>query len=254
MSVSINFDRASTFYDATRGFPHGIDQHVARFIQSVADLNTHHTILEIGIGTGRISFPLAPHVHRIIGVDISTLMMHKLREKQNGEAIYLAQADAHRLPFADMTFDAVVIVHVLHLVAEPVTVLKELGRVIKPGGKLIHGRNKHHHNAVQVLVDAWQRDQISASNCWNNIDDYMIEAGWSPIADEQEFPFTVTISPQQYLELIENRSMSSLWNMSDEDHARAITAIRQAIAEHFPNREHMPLEGSASFGVRLWSL
>lgn len=253
MPSSVNFDRASHFYDATRGFPDGVDRQVAGFIQQFAQLDTSHQILEIGVGTGRIALPLAPYVRHIVGVDISRQMMAKLREKQQKESIHLAQADAHHLPFPSNTFDAIVVVHVLHLVADPVRVLKELARVLKRGGRLIHCRNKAMRDAVQVLVDAWQAKQPDAGR-WNKIEGFLADAGWSPVAPEQDMPFTTAISPQQYLELIENRSMSSLWRMNDSDHAEALAAIRQAMAEHFSGRENIPIEGQAAFGVRLWSV
>lgn len=88
--TSINFDRASHFYDATRGFPPEVATQIGGFLAASGNLTHQNNVLEIGIGTGRIALPLAPYVGSIVGVDISRNMMLRLREKQNGASIHLA--------------------------------------------------------------------------------------------------------------------------------------------------------------------
>src|SRR5688572_23888711 len=102
-SESINYDRAADFYDETRAYPEGIVEEIAAFIAKKAFLKPDTNMLEIGIGTGRIALPMSAHVVSLVGVDISSRMMAKLREKQTSEPIQLAQANAEHLPFAART-------------------------------------------------------------------------------------------------------------------------------------------------------
>lgn len=84
------------------------------------------TMLDVGVGTGRFALPLREKGLRIVGVDISAPMMRQAKRKGLRS---LVRADARRLPFRDHTFDAVLIVHLLHLVEDWISVVHEIGRV-----------------------------------------------------------------------------------------------------------------------------
>jgi len=83
-------------------------------------------MLDVGVGTGRFAFPLGERGLQIVGVDISVPMMRQARRKGLRG---LVRADGRRLPFRDHTFDAVLIVHLLHLVNDWIEVVHEIGRV-----------------------------------------------------------------------------------------------------------------------------
>src|SRR5215218_7987283 len=99
MAQSIAFDRAADYYDQTRAFPPGDEKRAAALLARAGGFTTADHVLEIGVGTGRIALPLAPHVGAIFGIDLSLPMMQRLASKRTGEAIYLTHADATRLPF-----------------------------------------------------------------------------------------------------------------------------------------------------------
>ena len=130
---SVVFDRAAGYYDDTRGFPPGEDRNVAAFMAQAAGLMGDERVLEIGVGTGRIAIPLSAHSGRYTGLDLSALMMQRLREKESSDGrVHLTQGDALRLPLAPESFDVAVIVHVLHLVPDRAQVIAELARVLRP--------------------------------------------------------------------------------------------------------------------------
>lgn len=85
-------------------------------------------ILDIGTGTGRFAEYLNDAGFNVVGIDLSLSMMAKAREKNLRN---LVQADAHRLPFRDGTFDGAIMIHVLHLVRDWVQVVHEVGRVTR---------------------------------------------------------------------------------------------------------------------------
>lgn len=139
MSKFVSFDRAASYYDATRGFPAGVENQVAEMIAETGQLTPTSRVLEIGVGTGRIALPLANHVGGMYGIDIAPEMLNILRQKQQNEPLYVTWGDASRLPFPDHSFDAAVDVHVFHLIPTWREVLTELQRVLKPNAQLLHG-------------------------------------------------------------------------------------------------------------------
>src|SRR5258708_22817299 len=78
---SLSFDPVAHVYDATRGYPTGVAQQIAQSIADAVKATPHTKFLEVGIGTGRIAFPLASRGHMYTGVDISERMVEQLDAK-----------------------------------------------------------------------------------------------------------------------------------------------------------------------------
>lgn len=121
-------------------------------------------VLEVGVGTGA-NLPLYPAGSRVVAVDASAEMLAVARCHQTRAVVQLSQADVHHLAFPDATFDAVVGSFLLCNVADPSTVLQEVRRVLRPGGRLFlleHVRGAHPWVArLTDLLDlpwhAWSR-------------------------------------------------------------------------------------------------
>src|SRR5258708_37598047 len=146
---SLSFDPVAHVYDATRGYPTGVAQQIAQYIAGTVQATPHTKFLEVGIGTGRIAFPLAARGHMYTGVDISERMVEQLEAKladhrwqeqvqpwgslpdentsaaplvrrfMQGEqraSMRLVMAGMTALPFHSASFDLAISVHVLHLV------------------------------------------------------------------------------------------------------------------------------------------
>jgi ubiquinone/menaquinone biosynthesis C-methylase UbiE len=131
------FDRAANYYDRTRGYPPGVTERVAELLCSAGALTPKSQVLEVGIGTGRIALPLAARVGRVVGIDRPRAMLRRLLQKNGAEATRPLLADTSALPFAGTCFDAVLAVHVFHLVPNWRQALAELKRVLLPGGVLL---------------------------------------------------------------------------------------------------------------------
>lgn len=94
--------------------------------------------LDIGCGTGFLSFELAARGHRVTGLDFAPAMLGEARRKAagNGAAVRFEQGDAERTPFAAGSFDLVMTRHVLWTLPHPQAAIAEWVRVLRPGGRL----------------------------------------------------------------------------------------------------------------------
>jgi ubiquinone/menaquinone biosynthesis C-methylase UbiE len=95
-------------------------------------------VLEVAIGTA-LNLPHYPGAVRLTGLDLSAEMLEIARKRavELRRAIELRQGDAHALPFADESFDAVVCTYSLCNIPDPALAVTEMRRVLRPGGKLI---------------------------------------------------------------------------------------------------------------------
>jgi len=96
-------------------------------------------LLEVGIGTG-LNLPLYPAHCWITGIDLSEEMLEKAHEKvvELGLSnVTLKAMDATVMDFEDDEFDATVATYTISAVPDPVAVLGEMRRVVKPGGSLV---------------------------------------------------------------------------------------------------------------------
>jgi phosphatidylethanolamine/phosphatidyl-N-methylethanolamine N-methyltransferase len=97
------------------------------------------SVLEVGIGTG-LNLPLYPASCRLTGIDLSQEMLDKAVERVQTLAmpnVTLKVMDATSLDFADNEFDKALATYTISAVPDPVAVLREMRRVVKPGGTLI---------------------------------------------------------------------------------------------------------------------
>src|SRR5262249_15624839 len=95
--------------------------------------------LDVGCGTGFLALLLAEAGHRAGGVDAVDEMLRQAWSKAGdlGLSVPFRLADADALPFAGGSFDLVVERHVVWTLPDPAGVLRELLRVLRPGGRLV---------------------------------------------------------------------------------------------------------------------
>lgn len=252
---SIAFDRAVEYYDQTRGFPAGTEGAVAELIAQTANLNTNSRVLEIGVGTGRIALPLSAHAKSYFGVDLSRPMMDKLRGKQKGEAIYLTEADATRLPFADNMVDAAVVVHVFHLIPNWKDALSELGRVLKSNAPLIHCWTQD-NELFRELWDVWntvlQRGEPPPVGAqWRKNPNFLEDEGWQPTVEPLTFVYSVPKTPRKFLEEVKSRCWSALWRVNDDELANGVAAMENVMRDKYADIDE-PLPNQATLYARAY--
>ena len=94
-------------------------------------------VLEIATGPGLLARHVAPAARRMIATDYSDGMIAEAKKGPRPANLEFEVADAMSLPYADGSFDAVLIANALHIVPDPVKALNEIERVLRPGGLLI---------------------------------------------------------------------------------------------------------------------
>jgi len=123
----------SKFYDNFVDFRYKFDR---RKVIEKLNIKNRDNVLEIGVGTG-LNLPFYPKNCTVYGVDFSKFMLEKAKEKKSNVNIILQNMDARNLKFQDNFFDKVLMTYILRVTPEPVLVLKEIIRVLKPKGTLI---------------------------------------------------------------------------------------------------------------------
>ena len=120
------------------------------------DIGPHHAVLDLGVGTGRLLPELLRRGGRVCGMDISTVMMSRVRERLGRQAP-LVNGDAQCLPFADGSFDRIVAWAMWENVPDQRRALSEVARVLRPGGRLLFtSKSLMNPRSLQL---AWRRVQ-----------------------------------------------------------------------------------------------
>ena len=138
MTELSSFDRVAHCYDETRGLPPEASRAIGDGIAAIVrEVSASTRLLEIGIGTGRMAVPLAAAGVRVAGIDISPKMLAVLREKRGDVDVMLAEAS--HPPLRARSFDALLFVHILHLVPDAEVTLRATLPLVRPGGVVLYG-------------------------------------------------------------------------------------------------------------------
>jgi ArsR family transcriptional regulator len=104
----------------------------------LALLPAGYVVADLGCGTGHTAVALSPHVKQVIGIDNSPAML-KAAQRRIGELpnVELRRGDLEALPIDDAACDAAMLLLVLSYVGEPDVVLRQMRRILKPGGRAV---------------------------------------------------------------------------------------------------------------------
>jgi SAM-dependent methyltransferase len=231
---SLSFDRAAETYEETRGFPPGVAGLVAETAHDL--VRPAVRVAEIGVGTGRIARPLLARGLQVTGIDLSRAMMLRLRAAlPPGTPLpALAQGDAAHLPFAAGACEAVLSVHVFHLIANWRAALDEVRRVLPTGGKLLIGYEWRPADSPGAqLMTRWT--EIVRAAGWqagypppHEFDDlkaYLLASG-AAVTERSVGEWTVSRTLARQLESIEHRTWSTTWDVPESFFAACLAELR----------------------------
>ncbi|HZD71785.1 MAG TPA: class I SAM-dependent methyltransferase [Actinomycetes bacterium] len=196
--------------------------------------------LEIGVGTGRIALPLYRRGRRIVGVDLSVPMLERYRANAASAGLAppaVMRADATRLPVRDACVDAVIEVHVLHLVPGWHQALAEVRRVLAPGGVALvarrvwersegrgpRARARERHAAILVGMGV-RSERIGARTDEEVIGAFTDLGGrvemLEPVAWRDEETWA------EYLDILERRVWSESWKVPEAAWHEGVCRLR----------------------------
>lgn len=118
----------------------GQDRRWRRAVVDHAVASPGDRVLDVATGTAGVALALrAATGAQVVGLDLNAAMLETARQKldRRGEhGVRLVQGRAEQLPFPDDSFDVVTFTYLLRYVSDPAATLKELARVLRPGGVL----------------------------------------------------------------------------------------------------------------------
>jgi len=264
---SLSFDQVAHAYNATRGYPDAVAFHIVQAIERVANATTQTRFLEVGVGTGRIAFPLASLGHLYTGVDISEKMVEQLQEKlraahwqEQGQpwgsvsdedtkqpsvvrryakpeqqaSLRLVMSDITKLPFRKASFDTAIAVHIFHLVDGWQRAVQEVLGVLRPGGMLLHCWDEHGKLDIQDISEEWQRILTSFGGKTRRPGASSVHFVTEWLTDHglkqqkiQAVNWKRSVTPRQIIENITLRIWSNTWSIADSIFVLAVQRLTE---------------------------
>jgi demethylmenaquinone methyltransferase / 2-methoxy-6-polyprenyl-1,4-benzoquinol methylase len=154
----------------------GQDPRWRRFLVSRVDVAERATVLDVATGTGAVARELFDQKGcTVVGVDQSPEMLAEARPRLPA-GVTLIQASAEKLPFPDNAFDALTFTYLLRYVEDPAAVLRELARVVRPGGTIAGLEFAVPRRVWRPLWELYVRVGLPAAG-------RVISPGWAEVGD-----------------------------------------------------------------------
>ena len=229
----LDYDRAATYYDATRGASPSLVEAILKDLGPARG----RTLLEVGCGTGNYARAFAAAGFHVLGIDGSRGMLRQATGKIPGRAI-LGTADW--IPLPSRSVDCLVTVNVFHHLADPLASFREFHRVVRD-------RVVHHLTAGEQYQAHWalhyfpllRHEQPGEHATRPELVAVMREAGFLG-AEAVRFDYTDTIdasfmplrhaSPQRLLDTAFRRGVSTFRRLTPQEDADGAAALAADLA------------------------
>lgn len=135
--VRAQFARSAELYATSAVHARGRDLDV---VVRFARPQPTDVVLDVSTGAGHTALALAPYVARVVATDLTPEMLavaRRLAAERGVRNVEFQEADVRALPFGDATFDVVTCRTAAHHYPELVTPVREMGRVLRRGGRLV---------------------------------------------------------------------------------------------------------------------
>ena len=155
------------------------------------------TVLELATGTGLIAKNIVNAAVHIEATDASSEMITEAKRNNHSVKLYFSVQDMFSLPYADKSFDVVIVSNALHIVVLPEKALAEIRRVLKDDGVLIAPTFTHAENSFSGKVKAFfmKLAGFPLHNKWTNEEylSFLQQNGWTvqkSVVLKASFPLT----------------------------------------------------------------
>ena len=145
------WDRTAKSYDHFMKKDHKAYKQMYSLIYPVV---RHKQVLELATGTGLIAKHIVRSADHIEATDASQETIEQAKQGVKSTKLYFSVQDMFHLPYADQSFDVVIVSNALHIVPEPERALAEIRRVLKEDGILIAPTFTHAGNDFRGKVKA----------------------------------------------------------------------------------------------------
>ena len=146
------WDRTAKSYDHFMKKDHKAYKQMYSLIYPVV---RHKQVLELATGTGLIAKHIVRSADHIEATDASQEMIEQAKQGVKSAKLYFSVQDMFHLPYAEQSFDVVIVSNALHIVPEPERALAEIRRVLKEDGVLVAPTFTHADNAFFGKVKAF---------------------------------------------------------------------------------------------------
>ena len=157
----------------------------------------HKTVLELATGTGLIAKHIVIAAAHIEATDASAEMIAEAKRDNRSAKLYFSVQDMFCLPYANQSFDVVIVSNALHIVPQPEKALQEIKRVLKDDGVLIAPTFTHAGNSFSGKVRAFfmKRVGFPLHSKWTSEEylSFLRQNGWAvrkSVILKASFPLT----------------------------------------------------------------
>ena len=257
------YDRIAQIYDQTRWMTEAVAIEVADFILDLVAVTPDTCFLEPGVGTGLNVMPLVKRGYSVTGVDISKEMLDRFSQKLDKvpNHLRLIHGDASHLAFPDRSFDVVLTVHMIHTVANWMTFLDDIGRVLRPRGFYLNCQwitpparlefERFFRNIQAKYEDSESRSHLTPVLTEIDVDGYWRSKGYESnyyIAKTWRVNNTV----KELLSCFKSRAYGLCWRLSEAKFNEAIAEFEEFCLKHYGSLEQT-LSSEAKFEIWAYS-
>jgi len=237
----------------------------AKRLLSIVGAHEGERVLDVGCGTGIVARTAAPHVGnqgRVVGVDLNRAMLETARKEAShlSPAVEWRQEDATELSFEDDSFDVALSQQVLQFVPDPVELLAQIRRVLRPGGRV--GLNVlrpiRHNPSYELLAKVLERHAGEEAGAmirspfpqWNGarLRDLVVEAGFDRVSLLLDIRAVRYPSVEGYLyqEAASSPLADSIAGMEETIRTKMVGHLKEALEDYtdqdgvvFPMETHL---------------
>jgi len=229
----VDYDRLAPTYDAR----YAGDQRsgTGAALRALVEARQARDVLEVGCGTGHWLGELQPLVARACGLDLSSGMLCRARDKE--ASLSLVRGRASQLPFDGATFDLVYCVNAIHHFDRPRAFVQEACRALRRGGTLaVIGMDPRGQRDTWYVYDYFEgvyETDLRRFPSWSTVMDWMAEEGLVDVGCRVVERFASDLVGRAVLShpFLRKESCSQLALLSDEAYAMGLRRIKAALAE-----------------------